>query len=574
LSYRELELQSDRLAAHLQEAGARPDGCIGLFFERSASFVVAALAVLKTGAAYLPLDSFTPLQRAAWILQDASASLLLSHRGKARDLASGPWRVIEIDGPDKGPIASRLVQVEHAASSLAYIIYTSGSTGRPKGVEITHANLTNLIEWHQSAFGVTAGDCASAVAGLGFDAAVWEIWPYLTTGASLRIADEHTRRSPQALRDWLVAQRITISFVPTVLAEQLLRLDWPPETALRTLLTGADTLRRRPTADLPFILVNNYGPTECTVVATSGLVAPGTDSDGPPSIGRPIANATALILDDTLRPVPLGEVGELCLAGALLGRGYRNDPVLTASRFVTCPLASGPADRVYRTGDRARLLPNGEIAFLGRLDQQVKIRGYRVELGEVGACLDRCPGVEASIVIARDTGPRGDETLAEGPLLVAYVVPKGDARLTATGLRDFLALQLPDYMIPAHFVALAALPTTANGKLDKSALPAPSAGRLLPNQVPESIASQMASYPNSGNEIQQLVATLVASLLGRASVNAKENFFMIGGHSMLGAQLVAQIEERFGVKVTLRQLFHAPTVAELSAEVARQTSSS
>jgi amino acid adenylation domain-containing protein len=577
LCYRELEEQSNRLATHLQEAGAGPERCIGLFFERSAPFVVAALAVLKTGAAYLPLDSFGPLQRAGLILGNANATLLLTHRGKARDLEAGPWRVIEIDGPDKGSIASRPaapVQVNPAPGSLAYIIYTSGSTGQPKGVEITHANLTNLIEWHQSEFQVTAADRASVVAGLGFDAAVWEIWPHLTAGASLHIADEHTRRSPQALRDWLVAEGITISFVPTVLAEQLLRVDWPPETALRILLTGADTLRRRPGIGLPFTLVNNYGPTECSVVATSGRVLPGAETDGPPPIGRPIANATALILDDALRPMPPGEVGELCLAGALVGRGYRNDLELTASRFVACSPASGTVLRVYRTGDRARFLPNGEIAFLGRLDEQVKIRGYRIELGEIAAWLDRCPGVAACAVVARDPEQGGDGAFADGPLLVAYVVPARDAQLTATGLREFLAQRLPDYMIPARFVAIAALPTTTNGKLNKSALPAPAANNLLSDQVSERTPSEAAGSLSSDNDLVQQVATLVASLVGQTSVDTEANFFMIGGHSMLGAQLVAQISERFGVKLTLRQLFSAPTVAALSAEVERRTSRS
>jgi acyl-CoA synthetase (AMP-forming)/AMP-acid ligase II len=408
------------------------------------------------------------------------------------------------------------------------------------------------------------------VAGFGFDAAVWEIWPHLTAGASLHVADEMTRRSPLALRDWIVAEGITISFVPTVLAEQLLRADWPPETALRILLTGADMLRRRPRVGLPFTLVNNYGPTECSVVATSARVLPGVETDGPPSIGRPIANTTALILDEALRPTHPGDVGELCLAGALVGRGYRNDPQLTASRFVSYSPESGVPLRLYRTGDRVRLQSNGEIAFLGRLDEQVKIRGYRIELGEIAAWLDRCPGVAGCAVVARDPHQGGDEAFAEGPLLVAYVAPTPDARLTATELREFLAQRLPDYMIPARFVTIAELPTTANGKLDRSALPLPTADNLMPNKVSAGARDQEDSL----DELRRQMATLVASLVGQNSVDAEANFFMIGGHSMLGAQLVAQISERFDVKLTLRQLFGAPTVASLSAEVARRTSRS
>ena len=440
-------------------------------------------------------------------------------------------------------------------------------------MEITHANLLNLIDWHVAAFGVTPADRAGQVAGLGFDAAAWEIWPTLAAGATLHIADELTRRSPQALRDWLVAEKITISFVPTVLAEQLLHADWPAGTALRTMLTGADTLHRRPAADLPFVLVNNYGPTECTVVSTSGIVMPGNATtasaqDGPPSIGRPITNTTALILDPDLRPVPPGEPGELCLGGALVGRGYRNDPQLTASRFVTYSPPSGPAMRVYRTGDRARLLPSGEIAFMGRLDDQIKIRGYRVEPGEIVGCLDRYPTIQASAVVVRN-GPPGQAT--EEPALVAYVVVEGMARPAASDLREYLAARLPDYMIPAKYVALASLPTTANGKLDKSALPAPTAENLLRDaHVAKATApANSAEKGSADSAVESRLTAIIASLLGQPTVARDQNFFLIGGHSMLGVQLVARIRDTFGVKLALRQLFSAPTAAALSAEVKR-----
>ncbi|HEX4052974.1 MAG TPA: amino acid adenylation domain-containing protein [Tepidisphaeraceae bacterium] len=557
LTYAELECRANQLAAFLLEEGAGPESCIGLLLERSAEFVVAALAILKTGAAYLPLDASTPADRASFILADSGAILLVTHRQKARGLKPAGWRAIEIDGSDAPSIATQPTNpicVEPIPSSLAYVVYTSGSTGRPKGVEITHANLCNLIEWHQSAFNVTAADRASQVAGLGFDAAGWEIWPYLTAGASLHFADELTRRSAQALRDWIVAERITLSFVPTVLAEQLLGESWPADSAFRILLTGADTLHRRPIAGLPFVLVNNYGPSECTVVATSGTVAPDADASGPPSIGRPITNAVVLILDEELRPVSPGGAGELCIGGMLVGRGYRNNPELTASRFVTYSPRSGPPLRVYRTGDRARLLASGEIAFLGRLDEQVKIRGYRVELGEIVACLDRYPGIEASAAVVCDT--------ADGPILVAYVVAARNVRLTASDLREFLATRLPDYMIPARYVTISTLPMTANGKLDKSALPAPTADNVLRNR-------DTAAAPSPDDGLQAKIAAMVASLLGQPAVAIDDNFFMLGGHSMLGVQLVARLRDMFGVKLTLRQLFDAPTVAGLSAAVAR-----
>ena len=559
LTYGEIERQSDLLAARLQEAGAGQEHCIGLFLERSAQFIVAALAVMKSGAAYVPLDSSNPADRVGAILADAGALVLLTDSHKVQSLPAGPWRVIEVDIPDK-PGSITFTKFETDPKSLAYVIYTSGSTGHPKGVEITHASLSNLIDWHQMAFKVTATDRASQVAGLGFDAAVWEIWPYLTAGASLHIADEFTRRSSQALRDWIVAEKITISFVPTTIAEQLLRASWPADTALRTLLTGGDTLHRRPVAELPFLVVNNYGPTECTVVATSGIVSPDGDACAPPSIGRPIANATALILDDALRAVAPGEEGELCIGGALVGRGYRNLPELTANRFVTYLSASGELARIYRTGDRARLLENGDIAFRGRLDDQVKIRGFRIELGEIVTSLNRFDGIEASAVSVRDIGDAG-------PTLVAYIVPDRDAQPTAKQLHEFLAARLPDYMIPAFFVSILELPMTANGKVDSSALPPPCVDNLLPDHVAANEA------PRERNGLQQQISALVASLLGRPSIDADDNFFMLGGHSMLGVQLVARIRDDFGVKLTLRQLFTAPTVADLSTEVARLTKS-
>jgi amino acid adenylation domain-containing protein len=571
LTFADLEHRSNQLAAQLHAAGAGPESCVGLFVERSADFVVAALAVLKTGAAYLPLDPATPPNRASLILTDAGSPLLLTHRGKTRGWTA-TWRTIEIESAASASRANSapgdFTPLEADPESLAYIVYTSGSSGQPKGVEITHANLLNLIQWHQQAFQVSASDRASQVAGLAFDAAAWEIWPHLTAGASLHVADELTRRSPYALRDWLVSERITISFVPTVLAEPLLHAPWPADTTLRTLLTGADVLHRRPIAGLPFVVVNNYGPSECTVVATSGIVATDGADGSPPAIGAPIHNATALILDEHLRPVSPGEAGELCLAGALVARGYRNLPELTASRFVTYLPETGVPLRIYRTGDRARQLPGGELAFLGRLDGQIKIRGYRIEPGEIAAWLDRYPGVEASALAATAS--------AAGPALIAYVVPTWNAQLTAADLREFLAARLPDYMVPTSFVKVAALPMTANGKLDKAALPAPTAENLLPNRAVQAASAVSGGdrAGDDGNNVQARIADLVASLVNQPSIAADDNFFMIGGHSMLGVQLVSRIRDMFGVKLTLRQLFNAPTVAALSSEVSRQIGTS
>ncbi len=559
LTYAELVRRADGLAARLRAAGVGPGSCVAVFLDRSPGFVAAALGVWWAGAAYLPIDTASPRDRVGFVLADAGVAAVLTDARRRMDLPAGTGAPLLVDAP--GADVDRAdPPAEVAPDDLAYVIYTSGSTGQPKGVELTHANLVNLVDWHVGAFAVRPGDRASQVAGLGFDAAVWEIWPHLAAGASVHVADDATRRSPQLLRDWLVDRQITVGFVPTVLAEQMIHLRWPRTTALRTMLTGADVLHRRPSDELPFQLVNNYGPTECTVVATSGAVAP--DGDGTtPSIGRPIEGATVLVLDDALRPVPQGKAGELCLAGALVGRGYRNDPGLTADRFVTVATADGPA-RVYRTGDRVRLLDTGEIAFLGRLDKQVKIRGFRVEPAEVVAALDRFPGVAASAVLAHRPYD-GEPDAAAEPELVAYVVPAaGAAAPTGPGLRAFLAAQLPEYMVPARFVGIEALPLTLNGKLDEAALPARADERLLPGQ------DDPAGGPDG--PVDEQISRMVRSLLKLDAIGAEENIFLAGGHSMLAMQLVLRIRQAFGVKLALRQVFAAPTVAGLTAEVLRR----
>jgi amino acid adenylation domain-containing protein len=564
LTHAELDRRSNLFASRLHALGAAPDACIALYLDRSLDFVVAALAVLKSGAAYLPLDSSTPCNRVEGILRDAGAIALVTDSHTLSRAPTGPWKVLRVDA-QSGEETLSFSAADVDPGSLAYVMYTSGSTGKPKGVEISHASLCNLVDWHQTAFEVSSHDRAAQIASFGFDAAVWEIWPHLAAGAALHIADDVTRRSAESIRDWMVAQNITIAFVPTALAEQLFHARWPSNTSLRLLLTGGDTLRRRPPPGLPFTVVNNYGPTECTVVATSGIVSP--DSDELPSIGKPILNASALVVDDALKPVAAGQPGELCIAGPLVARGYRNQPELTAKQFVAYTNPSGEQLRMYRTGDRVRLLESGELVFLGRLDDQVKIRGYRIELGEVEACLCRVEGVRASVAATRLVGDAG-------LTLVAYVVPRSGAQLSADKLREFLSAELPAYMVPAFFVSMPSLPVTPNGKVDRASLPAPDANNLLPAGDPPvgpgangSPPESAASAPLDGFQAQ--ISALIASMLGVQSIGPNDNFFMIGGHSMLGMELVARIRETFGVRLTLRQLFTAPTVAALSAEVAQ-----
>jgi amino acid adenylation domain-containing protein len=519
--------------------------------------VVAALGILKAGGAYLPLDPSYPVARLAFMLDDAQVPVLIAPHSEKDQAPTGTHQIITLDDAGRIVESPPLLpptrhQSESSLKNLAYVIYTSGSTGQPKGVEITHESLLNLVHWHQQAFHVTPTDRASQVAKVGFDAAVWETWPYLTAGASLYTADEETAGDPESLRDWLVAQRITISFITTPMVERLLMLPWPANTALRTMLTGADTLHSHPPTGLPFQLINNYGPTECTVVATSGPVHPNGTSDHLPSIGRPIDNLHVYILDESGKQVPAGTPGELYIGGAGLARGYRNRPELTAARFVPNPISAERGERLFKTGDMAKLLPDGQIAFLGRTDEQVKVRGHRVEPNEVTAAINRHPGVLQSQVVARQDGA-GDMRL------IGYLVLAAEGAPAPTELRDFLKDRLPEYMVPEIFVRLESLPLSPNGKIDRGQLPAPSEENTLRDQE--------ITAPRT--EVEKTVANMLGTLLGTDRVDVEGNFFVLGGHSLVGAQLIARIRSTYGVEMSLRVLYEGPTVAHLALEIER-----
>jgi amino acid adenylation domain-containing protein len=556
LSYGELDSRSNELAQHLSSAGVGPEVVVGLCSPSSIAMVVSALAILKAGGAYLPLDPSHPTQRLSSILNEAAVPVLIGAACMVPSL-SGDWRTVTINelgmaATEKRPPANSGRAMRVTPKNLAYVIYTSGSTGEPKGVEVTHENLLNLVSWHQEAFSVVSEDKASQLAGVGFDAAVWEIWPYLTAGASLHIADAATRTEPENLRRWLISQKITVSFVPTIMAERIMALEWPSNAPLRFMLTGADTLHHYPAAKLPFILVNNYGPTECTVVATSGAINPNERTEQRPPIGRPIANARVHIVDEHMRPVPTGAPGEICIGGAGVARGYRNRSTLTHQKFVRDPFSNTPGARLYTTGDLGRYLPTGEIEFLGRIDDQIKIRGYRIEPNEIVSTLNKFDGIRESAVIAQESGS-GDSRLT------AYVVLSPDSKTTSTQLRTFLSARVPDYMIPANFVRLDSLPMNSNGKVDRASLPAPTASNSLQDDdlVP----------PTSS--VERAVAEILSGLLKVDQIGANANFFMIGGHSLLGTQLIARARDTFGVDLTLRNLFDNPTVAGIAKEIER-----
>ncbi|MCA1566085.1 MAG: amino acid adenylation domain-containing protein [Acidobacteria bacterium] len=553
LSYGELNERANRLAHHLRALGVRPEVRVGILLERSAEMVVGLLAVLKAGGAYVPLDPAYPQDRLAFTLEDSNAHLLLTERRLVEELAGVAGRPVLCLDTEWDEIARRGTQnpdVEVSADNLAYVIYTSGSSGRPKGVEVTHRGLLNLVHWHLRAYAVSPRDRATQLAGVGFDASVWELWPYLSAGASVHIPDEETRATPVRLRDWLVAEDITHSFLPTPLAEAVLALEWPRRLALRTLLTGGDQLHHYPSPALGFAVVNHYGPTESTVVA-SCAVLPATDhAAGLPPIGRPISNTRIYLLDAQLRPVPVGVPGELYIGGASLARGYLGRPSLTAERFIPDPFGAEAGARLYRTGDLARYLPDGQIEFRGRLDTQVKLRGFRVELGEIETCLMEHPAIRDCVVTTCEN-EAGDKRL------VAYVVAARASSPTPGDLRARLQARLPDYMLPAAYVFLDELPLTPSGKIDRRALPAP------PTALPAGRDGSGAAL----TPVEEILSGIWSEVLKAERVGTDDNFFELGGHSLQATQVMSRVREAFQLELPLRLLFESPTIAGMAVAV-------
>jgi amino acid adenylation domain-containing protein len=552
LTYREVCDRARRLALRLRALGVGPEVRVGVCLERSPELVVAELAVLMAGGAWLPLDPAHPLERRAWILEDSAVPVLITSRALAGTLAGGPAEIVTIDGDRDLPweAGEDRPRVPVLPENLAYVIYTSGSTGRPKGTELPHAGLFPLIAWHQWEYGLSSADRTTLLASPAFDASAGEIWPALASGASLHVPPPEVVSSPADLLAWLAAERITACFLPTPLAEACLELELPPDLSLRVLLTAGDRLHRV-ARRLPFRLINLYGPTECSVATTAGEVAAGPESAGAPSIGRPLAGFRVHLLDSDLQPVADGEPGEIAVAGTGLARGYLRRPELTAERFVPAPWAGeGPGSRLYRTGDLARLLPSGELDFLGRIDHQVKIRGFRVEPGEVEAALRDGPEVRQAVVAARP-GPTGE------PRLIAWVVPADSAALppSAEALRRRLQATLPEAMVPTAFVFLDALPLSPNGKVDRKALP-----------TPESIEGEHEPVaPRTAAE--ETLAGIWREVLGVARIGAGDHFLELGGHSLLAAQVAARVRERLGVELPLREVFDHPVLGELAARV-------
>jgi|HubBroStandDraft_1064217.scaffolds.fasta_scaffold01508_2 amino acid adenylation domain-containing protein len=546
LSYEELDRKADRFATYLMQLGIVPGGTVAICMERSFDWIVAALGIMRAGAAYVPLDSVWPDSRLRFAVNDSGATILVARAAMLDRLRVSALGIDPSRDASAIAVATEMVRRSIEPDNLAYVIYTSGSTGVPKGVEITHANLNHLIRWHRDTFNITRQDRASHLLGLGFDAAVLEIWAHLCAGATLCLPDETVRSSPELIQQWIVRERVTVSLLPAILGARLMEMTWPATTILRLLVIGGDALRHGPASQLPFQVVNNYGPTECTVVSTWAALKPG--AEGAPPIGFPVAGARVYLLDEASKPVPDGTVGEIYIGGSLVGRGYRNLPELTKVNFLTDPFCPERGARMYRTGDRGVRRPDGEIEFRGRLDRQTKIRGQRVELDEIDSVLTRHPSIDfaTAIILTSETGENQ---------LVAYILLKESACLLSPHeLREHLLRTLPAYMVPDTFVRLDALPLSPNGKLDLTTLPQPTYTNVPKGATAKAPATQT----------KEKLLVIAQEILGNEAVAEEDNFFLVGGHSLLGMQLVLQVRTVFGVDLTLRQLFEAPTVKQLA----------
>jgi amino acid adenylation domain-containing protein len=553
LTYNELDAKTDRLAAYLAQRGVRLEEPVAILLPASIDYVVAMLAILKVGGSYLPIDPEAPPKRLEYILEDSGSRFVLTNADGMPCLAEHPGCAINI-AQITAPSGSEIVSPPSAPSDprrRAYVIYTSGSTGQPKGVEIEHYSLTNLICAYHQKLEITARDRTTLFANVAFDVSVADVWPTLCAGGCLVVPPAELFRDPDGLIAWLAAEKITWSFVPTGLVEILFSRSWPAQMPLRLLMTAGDRLRVRPPPELSAVVLNGYGPTENTVISTWSVVKPQDGNAKLPAIGRPVANVRAYVLDEQQKPVRNGDAGELYLGGEQVARGYLGKPALTAERFVKDPFTGQPHDRMYRTGDWARWLPDGELDFLGRRDDQVQIRGNRVELGEIEATLLLHPAVRQACCL-----PRMDQGMAAG--IVAHIVKtKGQGDDLSATLLAHLAAQLPSYMLPSQFVFHGHLPLTSNGKVDRSA---------LLNLHTKTIDLPPTQESTDGLEIA--LARLWHSLLPDAArFPVDEKFCAVGGDSLLMVRLILGVEEITNLPLEYSTFLMQPTFPGLCQAV-------
>jgi amino acid adenylation domain-containing protein len=568
LTYAELNYQANRLAHYLQQLGVGKDILVGICLDRSLEMVVGLLAILKAGGAYVPIDPSYPSERIEFILQDADLKIILTQQHLRETLSSHPAQLICLDAEWEKGIKNLSSSFSESQSnlinnstpdSLAYVIYTSGSTGTPKGAMNTHRGICNRLLWMQETYQLTANDAVLQKTPFSFDVSVWEFFWTLSTGARLIIAKPGGHQDSAYLVKTITQHNITtIHFVPSMLQVFLEESEVETLTSLKQVICSGEALsvalQQRFFARLDSELHNLYGPTEAAIDVTYWQCQPDTNLTTIP-IGRPIANTQLYILDKHLQPLPIGVPGELHIGGAGVARGYLNRPELTTEKFISIPPPSAPplvrgaggiGDRLYKTGDLARYLLNGNIEYIGRIDNQVKLRGFRIELGEIEAVLTKHPGVREAVAVVK----------GEQNSLIAYLVLQ-ESKTLIKELRCFLHQQLPEYMIPNAFVVLDALPLTSNGKVNRRAL-------LTLDAVPTAIES---NYTAPRTPIQEILTGIWAQILNLTQVGIEDNFFELGGHSLLATQVISQVRKTFQVEISLRELFSTPTIAQFSQRI-------
>jgi amino acid adenylation domain-containing protein len=560
LTYQELDARANQLAARLRSLGVKPEDRVALYLDRSLEMVVAILGVLKAGGCYVPIDLAYPKERVAFMLEDAAAKILLTQESLVPSLPANSAAVLRIDSdwPAIGAESSSSRPSGGDGSQAAYIIYTSGSTGKPKGVVVTHRNVLRLLSQTEHWYGFNEDDVWPLFHSYAFDVSVWELWASLLYGGRLVIVPYLVSRSPSDFYQLLAREKVTVlnqtpsAFRQVIWAES--KLEAPPELNLRYVICAGEALELQSLkpwferhGDQRPRVVNMYGITETTVHSMYRPITLDDLSSGVGSvIGVPIPDLQIYLVDDQLKPVPQGEAGEICVGGEGVARGYLNRDDLTAQRFLPDPFSSKPGARMYRSGDLARYSDRGEMEYLGRMDHQVKIRGFRVELGEIESALNRHPSIRESVVIAQE-GEGGDKRLT------AYVVAKGAAP-TVTELREHLGRRIPEYMIPALFMFLTALPLNTNGKVDRRALPAPDGARPELDK----------SFVPPRNETEKTLADIWSEVLNVVKVGVLDNFFELGGDSIRSIAVLSKAQE-LGLTLSLQQMFAHPTVAGMAA---------
>ncbi|GAB3113201.1 hypothetical protein GCM10027160_16520 [Streptomyces calidiresistens] len=556
LTYRELDEQANQLAHRLAAGGIGAGERIGVCFPRGAESLIAQLACFKLGCAAILLDSEFPADRIRFMIEDASAAAVLTLSAHEAKVA-GDAPVISLDTDDWRTEPTVGINRPVTADDLIHICYTSGSTGAPKAVMVRFGAARNLIHSMAELCGMNSGSRGTWLAAPGYGMIEVECFPVLAVGGTVHIPDVSVVSSEHRLQEWFLREGITTTLLMKPMAERLWRLEWPRDTPLENIRVCGERIQSWPPAGLPFRLINLYGSAEATVVAACDITELGERlgeqgrAHRLPPIGRPTANVTSYVLDERLRPLPPGPVGELCIAGVSLSAGYLGRPDATAEKWIDNPIDPRTHPVMYRTGDLARYWPDGSIEIVGRADNQIKVRGNRVHLGEIEVVLAGLPGVRQAAVLARRDG-RGDVRLT------AYVEPDAEPAPTVRELRRGLAQRLPSFMVPAAYV-IDGLPTSTNGKIDRAALPEP----------PRSRPDVDTPYRAPGGKLEEAIHALWTEILELEGIGVRDNFFELGGDSLRAARLVRLVQERFGVEIEIIELFDQPTVAAMADLVDR-----